>query len=47
MSTKLENLNLESQTDEQLEIKLEELYKIKENIDSYILQIESKLYLPF
>lgn len=47
ISINTEYLNLENQTSEILEIKLEELYKIKENIDSYISQIEAKIYLPF
>lgn len=47
ISINTEYLNLDNVSRETLEIKLDELYKIKENIDSYILQIESKLYLPF
>lgn len=47
MITNLENLNLENVSRETLELKLEELEFIKAYIDSYILQIESKLYLPF
>ena len=40
-------LNVENVSRETLELKLEELEYIKAYIDSYILQIESKLYLPF
>ena len=47
ISTNEFTLNLENQSNEILETKLEELYKIKENIDSFILQIEAKIYLPF
>jgi len=46
-NTNLENLNLENVSRETLETKLEELEEIKLYIDSYILQIEGKLYLPF
>lgn len=42
LSLKVDNVSRET-----LELKLEELENIKDYIDSYILQIESKLYLPF
>lgn len=41
------NLNLDNVSIETLETKLEELYNIKEYIDTYIDKVESKLYLPF
>ena len=40
-------LNLDNVSRETLETKLEELEFIKAYIDSYIMQVESKIYLPF
>lgn len=47
ITTNLENLNLEKVSKKELEIKLEELYKIHEYIGRYIDKVESKIYLPF
>ncbi len=46
-TTNLENLNLQNVSKQELEIKLEELYKIQEYIARYIDKVESKIYLPF